>query len=86
MESDWAALHLQTIRTLMERSAVYRRALAPVMIFSGVLGSLAAMVGWSLGDRDSQFFVLYWAAVALVGLAGSFLLIRRQAFKAAEPF
>ncbi|MDB6016752.1 MAG: hypothetical protein JWR19_1241, partial [Pedosphaera sp.] len=31
MKSDWAAEHLQTIRTLMERSAIYRRALAPVM-------------------------------------------------------
>ncbi len=42
MESDWAAEHLQVIRTLMERSAVYRRALAPVMTAAGVLGTLAA--------------------------------------------
>src|ERR1700690_4243469 len=35
METNWAAEQLQTIRTLMERSAVYRRALGPVMLFAG---------------------------------------------------
>ena len=35
METNWAAEQLQTIRTLMERSAVYRRALAPIMLFAG---------------------------------------------------
>ena len=44
METNWAAEHLQVIRTLMERSALYRRALAPVMLVSGVLGTGAAVV------------------------------------------
>ena len=38
METKWAEENLQTIRTLMERSALYRRALAPIMLFAGVLG------------------------------------------------
>jgi len=46
MESNAAAEHIQVIRTLMERAAVYRRALAPVMIFNGVLGILAGAFGW----------------------------------------
>ena len=45
MESNWAAEQLQTIRTLMERSAVYRRALAPIMLFVGFAGVLTAAVG-----------------------------------------
>ena len=45
MDSNLAAEHLQVIRTLMERSAVYRRALAPVMIFAGALGMVAGFVG-----------------------------------------
>jgi len=49
MESNWAAEHLQVIRTLMERSALYRRALAPIMIFNGVVGLAAAGLGWGLG-------------------------------------
>lgn len=46
MDNDWAALHLQTIRTLMERSALYRRAIAPISIFVGVMGILAGIAGW----------------------------------------
>ncbi len=45
MEPKWAEENLQTIRTLMERSAVYRRALAPIMLFAGLLGVTAAATG-----------------------------------------
>jgi hypothetical protein len=86
METNWAADHLQTIRTLMERSAVYRRALAPIMILCGILGVAGGIVGWVLrigGDRD---FVLFWSGVAVASLVGSFLLVRRQALKDSEPF
>jgi len=48
MDNEWVALHLQTIRTLMERSALYRRALAPISIFVGMVGVLAAVAGWAL--------------------------------------
>jgi hypothetical protein len=86
MESHWAAEHLQVIRTLMERSAVYRRALAPIMIFNGVAGLAAAAVGWSLKVDSARSFIPFWAGVALLGAVGSFLLVRRQALKEAEPF
>jgi hypothetical protein len=86
METNWAAEHLQTIRTLMERSAVYRRALAPIMLFVGVLGAAAAILGWVLAIDSPRAFILYWAAVAALALAGSFLLVRRQALKDSEPF
>jgi hypothetical protein len=86
MESNWAANQLQVIRTLMERSAIYRRALAPIMIYNGVLGSAAGLAGWKMQLGTVRAFVLYWAAVALVGLAGSFLLVRKQAIKDSEPF
>ena len=67
MESNWATEHLQVIRTLMERSAVYRRALAPIMTFNGVLGILAA-IGGVLARIDSpRFFIGYWMVVALLG-------------------
>jgi hypothetical protein len=86
MESNWAAEHLQVIRTLMERSAVYRRALAPVMIFNGVLGSAAAIAGWLARIEAPRAFILFWAIVGAIGLAGSFLLVRRQALRESEPF
>jgi len=45
MDSKWAEENLQTIRTLMERSAVYRRALAPIMLCAGTVGIIAAAAG-----------------------------------------
>ena len=45
MQSDWAAENLQVIRTLMERSAIYRRALGPMTTFAGGLGTAAAIAG-----------------------------------------
>ena len=47
MEANWATDHLQVIRTLMERSALYRRALAPIMLTCGVIGIAAATAGRS---------------------------------------
>jgi hypothetical protein len=86
METNWAADHLQVIRTLMERSAVYRRALAPIMMFNGGMGLCAALVGWATEIYAPRPFILYWAGVAALAMAGSFLLVRRQALKEGEPF
>jgi hypothetical protein len=86
MDHDWAAEHLQTIRTLMERSAVYRRALAPIMVWNGIIGTGAGMAGWKLDFRLDRTFVEFWSVAALIAIVGSFLLVRRQALKDSEPF
>lgn len=86
MNSDWAAEQLHTIRTLMERSALYRRALAPVMTLAGALGLVAGVLGWKLNLAAPVAFVALWGGTALVAAALVLLLIRQQAFKAAEPF
>jgi hypothetical protein len=86
MENDWATEHLQTIRTLMERSALYRRALAPVMIVTGSIGLLAAVVPCVARIEGNALFSLFWMGISLVALAAAFLLVRRQALKEAEPF
>ena len=86
MESNWAAEHLQVIRTLMERSALYRRALAPIMSFNGVVGLAAAALGWGLKVGSPRAFILFWAAVSVVAICGSLLLVRRQALRESEPF
>jgi hypothetical protein len=86
MESNWAAEHLQVIRTVMERSALYRRALAPVMIFNGAVGAAAAIGGRLAGIESPQAFILFWAIIGVIALTGSFLLVRRQALKESEPF
>jgi hypothetical protein len=86
METNWAAENLQTIRTLMERSALYRRALAPVMIFAGAMGIMAAAGGVVLRVESEPSFIGYWLGVAVAGLVGAFFLVRRQALKSAEAF
>jgi hypothetical protein len=86
MDKDNALENLQTIRTLMERSALYRRALAPVMLLAGTLGMLAATAGVLFRIESEPGFIGYWMGVALAGLTAAFLLVRRQALKSAEAF
>jgi hypothetical protein len=86
MESNWASEHLQVIRTLMERSAIYRRALAPIMTVAGVIGIAAAIVPCFVQLRSLRAFSLFWIGVGVIAAAAALLLVRRQALKEAEPF
>jgi hypothetical protein len=86
METNWAEENLQTIRTLMERSAVYRRALAPVMLICGIAGLAGGVAGWLWRLNSNQEFVIVWAVTAAFALSCSTLLVRQQALKEAEPF
>ncbi|HXR03862.1 MAG TPA: hypothetical protein VN836_04050 [Verrucomicrobiae bacterium] len=83
METNWAEENLQTIRTLMERSAVYRRALAPIMLFAGAVGVLATAIGF-LSHPDSTIY--FWPDIAMFALVGALLIARRQAIRDREPF
>lgn len=86
MDSGWAQDNLQTIRTLMERSAVYRRALTPIMLFTGALGLVAALTGCLLKVDSPRSFGMFWLGVSVAATAGAYLLARRQALKDQEPF
>lgn len=86
MEIDWAQERLDVIRTLMERSAIYRRALAPIMGMVGVLGSFAAAIGYLLKLNSAPAFTFYWMSISLIALGLAFFLIRRQALHEKEPF
>jgi len=86
METNWAEENLQTIRTLMERSAVYRHALAPIMLFAGAVGVLAAAVGLIQHWDSARAFGALWLGTAVVAIAGAFFIVRRQALKDNEPY
>src|SRR5689334_6637385 len=86
METNQAAENLQVIRTLMERSALYRRALAPIMLFAGAMGLLGAGAGVIFKLEALRIFCGYWLGVAVVVVAGAFVIARRQALKDHEPF
>ncbi|MFB3854736.1 MAG: hypothetical protein ACE148_13025 [Vicinamibacterales bacterium] len=86
MEPSAAAEHLQVIRTLMERSALYRRTLAPIMLYLGAIGSLACLGGLAFEIDTLAGFYAWWLTAAVLGLAGAFLIVRRQAMRDGEPF
>lgn len=86
MQTNWAAEHLQVIRTLMERSALYRRALAPIMLMTGAIGVIAAVAGWKAGIELPRSFAEYWMVIAALAIAAAFVMARRQALKEKEPF
>ena len=85
MQTDWASENLQIIRTLMERSAVYRRALAPLTVSIGVTGLIAAVVGHALNLESPRSFVAFWLCVGVTCVLEAFVLVRRQALKDREP-
>jgi len=70
----------------MERSAVYRRALAPIMIFAGALGVLAAAIGIVFHLELLRNFCALWLGTAAIVVAGAFLIARRQAIEDKEAF
>jgi hypothetical protein len=86
MEQHVAAEHLQVIRTLMERSAVYRRTLGPVVAYVGAVGSGAALAGGVLGIEGLRPFCGWWLAAALVAVAGAYGIARRQSLEDGERF
>lgn len=86
MEANRAAENLQTIRTLMERSALYRRALAPILLLAGAIGVVTATVGLLAHMDSARAFVLLWLGAAVGAVVGSFFLARRQAIKDKEAF
>jgi len=86
MESNWAVENLQTIRTLMERSALYRHALAPIMLWAGVIGALTTVMGLTLHLNSPRSFGALWLGAAVVVIAGAFFIVRRQALNNNEPF
>jgi hypothetical protein len=86
MNLNWAEENLQTIRTLMERSAVYRRALAPIMLFAGALGVVAAAAGLLFHFDSMQTFGTLWMITAAIVVVGVFFIARRQAVREKENF
>jgi hypothetical protein len=94
MDADRAAEQLLTIRQLMERSALDRRALAPAMLIAGALGLAAGALGVLAGKaggllvelQSPKGYFLLWLTVAAGAAGGALLLVRTQSWSAGEPF
>jgi len=86
MDTHAASENLQLIRTLMERAALYRRALAPVMILTGAIGTVGAIVGIAAHIENLHAFVQLWLGTGIAGIIGTLLIARRQSLRAQEAF
>lgn len=86
MQKSWAEENLRTIRILMERTAIYRRAMGPVMVVVGATGLAAGVLGASLNHRPALPAVGYWMGVAVVCVVEACWMIRLQALKQLEQF
>lgn len=85
MEPDQAAVELATIRTLMERAALYRRALAPMTLAVGAIGTAAGGCGLLWSIESPTGFAALWFIAAGAALLVAFFVVRRQSLQAAEP-
>ena len=86
MDADWASQRLLEIRTLMERSAIYRRALAPIMLYLGALGMVGSVTGSLMQFYTPVSFGLYWIVLSGLGILGAYFVARRQSLKDKEDF
>jgi hypothetical protein len=86
MDANWAEENLQVIRTLMERSALYRRRLAPLMLLAGAGALIGGLLGPRLEVESARQFVLLWGGVAACVLLGAGWITRGQAIRAGEVF
>jgi hypothetical protein len=86
MEPSAAADHLQIIRTLKERAALYRRTLAPIMLYLGSVGTLAGLGGILIGIDAPASCYAWWLSAAVLAIAGAFLIVRWQAVREGERF
>ncbi len=81
-----ALAQLETIRTLMERSALYRRALGPINLGVGVVGAVATGLAWKFGPGGVTAFAAWWLAAAAASVALAFFVARRQAIGDGDSF
>lgn len=71
----------------MERSGVYRRALAPMASVAGVIGVFAGVVtDWVPGIDSSRAYVGFWVLVSFLAGGAGLYLSRQQAWRDKEPF
>jgi hypothetical protein len=89
MNRHEAEEHLRVIRSLMEKSTIYRAVAAPSALIGGLLalGTGIALTATHSYDRSSgpRFFIAWMSVLAVTGLANLWILYR-SAQQRQEPF
>jgi hypothetical protein len=85
---ELATQHLQTIRTLMERAAIYRAISGPSALIGGGLSIIAAggsILGSAHGWLTAVNLQLIWGGVLLTTLAAHAIFVWREARRERRP-
>lgn len=68
----------------MERTAIYRRALAPISLVAGSIGVLSGALAWRFRIEEPRSFILWWIGTGVLGAGIGFFQIRSQALRDQE--
>lgn len=87
---DTALDHLRVIRTLMERSSIYRAVSAPAALIGGLLSLGVAGYGISQNILSKRFgnheFIFAWLGVLVITTIINLLLLMRESGSKGQPF
>lgn len=77
---------VETIKTVLDRSALYRQSLAPVFFTSGIMGISSAGLALVLKIEHATNIILFWMTVAVVTAALTIVVMIQQAKVSGESF
>ncbi len=83
---DTALDHLRVIRTLMERSSIYRAVSAPAALIGGLLSLGVAIYGWKQNSTSTHEIVFAWLGVLVITTIINLFLLMREAGSKDQPF
>ena len=78
--------HLRVIRSLLEKSQVYRAISAPAALCGGLLALLASFAAIKFTCMSAHKFLFVWLAILGITSALNFFLLYREASSRSQPF
>jgi len=77
---------VDTIKSVLDKSALYRQSLAPVFLFCGVIGSIASLVALMLKIEQATNIMIYWMLIGIFTSMSSVLIMVKQAKGSGDVF
>lgn len=78
--------HLRVIRSLLEKSQVYRAVSAPAALCGGVLALAASFTAFDATPVSTDPFLAKWLTILGITTALNFFLLHREAVSRSQPF
>ena len=87
MTSQQTAIeHLRVIRSLLEKSQVYRAVSAPAALCGGLLALAASYAALHAHKFSTHLFLVQWLVILGITSALNFFLLHREAIGRSQPF